>query len=147
LETLAEAVEESERLLASGYERHGNWTLGQACRHMHLTIDASIDGYPWWMSLAAPIRPVLKSLVLPRLMRGDSPVGVKTPGMFVPPGNLDDAEEVKLFSLSAATFTSHEGRPFPHPGFGSMDLKEFEAFHAMHAAHHFGFLAPVQASS
>ncbi|MEL6104906.1 MAG: DUF1569 domain-containing protein, partial [Planctomycetota bacterium] len=43
------------RNAVTGYQMHGNWTLAQVCRHLRLTQDASIDGYPGWMSLFMPL--------------------------------------------------------------------------------------------
>ena len=143
-DTLEDALEEARQLLASGYVRNGNWSLAQACHHIRLTVDASVDGYPGWMSLATPIRPLLRWLMLPRLLRGNSPSGIKTAGIFVPPDNLNDAEEVEKLAASIGRFKAHAGRYHPHPGFGRFDREQLDHFHAMHAAHHFGFLTPSQ---
>ncbi|WP_404310745.1 DUF1569 domain-containing protein [Neorhodopirellula lusitana] len=140
-DSLDEVIQEAQRLLASGYTRNGNWSLGQACRHMRLTIEANMDGYPWWMSITAPVRPLLRWLVLPKLLRGDSPAGLMTAGMFVPPDDMNDAEEIALLAEAVARFKGYQGRLYPHPGFGRLSHSEFERFHAMHAAHHLGFLA------
>jgi hypothetical protein len=141
-ETMNESVEETNRLLESGYTKNGNWSLGQICSHMTITIAASLDGYPWWMSIAAPIRPVMRALMLPKLLRGNSPKGMKTAGQFVPPQGLDDAAEVEKFANVVKRFQAHEGKLYPHPGFGKLSKKRLDHFHAMHAAHHLGFLAP-----
>lgn len=140
--TLDDAVNEAHQLLRSGYQRAGNWSLAQACRHLRLTFDASIDGYPWWMSVAWPLRPIIRWLMLDRILRGDSPTGLKTAGMFVPPDNLEDREEFEAFSKSVERFKSHDGYLHPHPGFGKFKKEKLEQFHAAHSAHHFGFLIP-----
>ncbi|MFT5300540.1 MAG: hypothetical protein ACI87E_003915 [Mariniblastus sp.] len=139
-EELDHAVAECERLSQSGYVRNGNWSLGQICNHIRLTIDANMDGYPRWMSLALPLRPILRRLMLPRLMRGDSPSGIKTAGMFVPPADLNDASEIMAFADCVNRFHSHTEALYPHPGFGRLAKSEFEKFHAAHAAHHLSFL-------
>ncbi len=56
---LEAAVDDARQLLATGYVRHGNWSLGQICRHLVLVQDPSVDGYPVWMSLFAPLRPLV----------------------------------------------------------------------------------------
>jgi hypothetical protein len=38
------AVEDGRQLLAGGYVRVGNWSLGQIYRHLVLVQDPSIDG-------------------------------------------------------------------------------------------------------
>lgn len=140
---LSSAMDEFERLLESGYQRLGNWSLAQMAWHLRLTIDASVDGYPKWMSLFAPIRPVLRTLVLPRLLRGDSSKGIPTAPMFVPPGSLEDRTECELLRESVERFRNHTGRFFPHPGFGLATMESLDPFHAAHCAHHLGFLVPA----
>ena len=81
---LLEAKEEARALLERGYTCRGNWTLGQICRHLCLVQDPSIDGYPAWMSLFAFLRPAMRRFLLPRLMSGDSPKGIRTSRAFVP---------------------------------------------------------------
>lgn len=138
---LSDAVDECERLLASGYVKNGNWSLGQICQHMRLTIEANMNGYPTWMSvLGFPIRPLMRRFGLPKLLAGKSPKGLMTAPMFVPPENADDAQEVAAFAKCVTEFLSGEGELHPHPGFGSMSREEFEKFHAAHTAHHLGFL-------
>ncbi|QDV40608.1 hypothetical protein Enr13x_04140 [Stieleria neptunia] len=67
-ETLGEAVDDARQLLASGYVRQGNWSLAQICRHLVLVQDPSVDGYPAWMSLFAPLRPLMRRLLLPKCL-------------------------------------------------------------------------------
>ncbi len=144
---LSQAVHECRSLLNSGYSKTGNWTLGQACQHLRLTIEANLHGYPAWMSaLGFPLRPLLRTFLLPRLFRGDSPAGIRTAPRFVPPQNLDDKDEVEAFVLCVAEFENHPGPFFPHPGFGQLGPDSFERFHAAHAAHHLSFLVPVEST-
>lgn len=138
---LPETVDEMQRLLEHGYVQGGNWTLGQIACHMRKTVAASIDGYPWWMSVAAPLRPLIRRLMLGKLLRGDSPAGLPTAGMFVPPMESDDAAEVAEYEKTVARFLVHDGPYFPHPGFGRLKPDVLQHFHAMHAAHHLGFLS------
>ena len=84
-ENLSAAVDDAHQLLASGYVRRGNWSLGQICRHLVLVQDPSIDGYPAWMSLFVPMRPLMRRWLLPKLLGPDSPRGIRTAPMFMPP--------------------------------------------------------------
>lgn len=141
LQTSADVNAECDRLLNVGYVRHGNWTLGQICRHLRLTIDANVDGYPWWMTfLGFPLRPFLSRIMLPRLLQGRSPSGVKTAGRFVPAADLDDASEVAALKRCFERYERHRDRLHPHPGFGALTPETFDRFHAAHAAHHLSFL-------
>lgn len=138
---LPDALAECQSLLESGYTMHGNWTLGQICRHIRLTIESNINGYPKWMTvLGYPLRWVLRTVGLPKLLAGKSPKGLPTAPMFVPPESVDDTEEVDALEACIETFLGFDGKPHPHPGFGAMSHEEFEAFHAAHLSHHLGFL-------
>jgi hypothetical protein len=137
---LNDVLTECQRLHRAGYVSNGKWSLGQICRHIRLTLDANVDGYPWWMSLAMPIRPLLRWLFLPKLLRGDSPAGIKTASIFVPPGDLNDADEITALAESISRFFDHQGELYPHPGFGRLSPELFETFHAAHASHHLSFL-------
>ena len=140
---LEEANAEAQRLLSEGYVQTGNWTLGQMCHHLRLTHDASMRGYPGWMAIGWPMRPLLRRWMLPKLLRGDSPAGVRTAGIYVPPSQLDDQAEVLAYQQSVQEFLNHQGELKAHPGFGKMTHDEFNHFHAAHAGHHFGFLVPA----
>jgi len=133
---LAAAVDDARKLLASGYVRHGNWSLGQICRHLSLVQDPSIDGYPAWMSLFAPLRPLMRRWLLPKVLRPDSPRGIRTAAMFVPPDSLDDTAEVEAFSASVERLINHSGSFAPHPGFGRLPREKLLEIHTAHAAHH-----------
>lgn len=141
LEDLNQVVAEAEDLLQAGYTRSGNWSLGQACCHVRLTIESNMNGYPTWMAaLGFPLRPVLRWFVLPSFLAGRSPGGIPTAGMFVPADNLDDANEVAKLKQCVALFIESRTALHAHPGFGKMSREGFAAFHAAHAAHHFSFL-------
>ena len=141
--TLNEALSEANRLLESGYVAHGKWSLGQICRHLYLVQDGSVDGYPKWFSLFAFVRPVMRMTLLKRLLNGNSPAGIPTAPTFSPPNQLVDAAEITIFEASIERFQNHQGEFHPHPGFGKLPREQLEQLHAMHAAHHLGFLEPV----
>ena len=139
-ENLDAAVDDARGLLASGYTRHGNWSLGQICRHLVLVQDPSIDGYPAWMSLFAPLRPLKRRWLLPKLVGPDSLPVIRTAPTFMPPDNLDDAVEVEAFSASVERLINYSGEFAPHPAFGRMPRDKILAIHTAHAAHHLRFL-------
>lgn len=144
---LDQVIERAEFLLTGGYEKRGNWSLAQVCCHLRLTIQSNIDGYPRWMTvLGYPLRPFLRRLLLPKLLAGNSPSGIRTAGIFVPPDDLDDAAEVEMLKQCVEKFVATQGAMHAHPGFGAMSNGEFNQFHAAHAAHHLNFLQPMQTS-
>ncbi|MBB3204921.1 hypothetical protein FHS27_000688 [Rhodopirellula rubra] len=136
------AIDEARSLLRSGYDRSGNWSLGQICRHLVLVQDPSVDGYPKWMSLFAFLRPAMRRILLPKVVSGDSPRGIRTASMFVPPVELDDVREVDAFAASVARFYAHLGDYAPHPAFERLPRERIEQIHTAHAAHHLRFLKP-----
>lgn len=141
-DTLDAAVEEAQMLLNSGYTPVGNWTLGQVCRHLTLVQDPSVDGYPAWISLFAFLRPVMRRLLLPKVLSGDSPRGIRTMSSFVPPKDADDAVEVAAFVASTRRLLAHSGQYAPHPAFGRLPNSEIVRVHTAHAAHHLRFIQP-----
>ncbi|MEO9592593.1 DUF1569 domain-containing protein [Rhodopirellula bahusiensis] len=141
-DNLDDAVQEAQSLLRSGYTPCGNWSLGQICRHLTLVQDPSVDGYPAWMSLFAFLRPAMRRFLLPKLRRPDSPRGIRTSSMFVPPDDVNDAEEVESFAGSVERFHSYQGEYAPHPAFGRMSRAGIEEIHTLHAGHHLRFLTP-----
>jgi hypothetical protein len=142
LKDLDEVLSECRSLHQMGYRRMGKWSLAQICRHLRMTFDSSIDGYPLWMSFFAPLRPFIRRMMLPRLLRGDSPKGIPTAPMFAPPADLDDAKEIEILTASIHRLQNHQGDFKPHPGFGRMDSEQMKRFHTVHSAHHLGFLVP-----
>jgi len=140
---LSDVAAECQRLQKSGYTKNGKWSLGQICRHLRLTVEANMNGYPKWMIIAFPLRPILRWFMLGKLLSGKSPTGVKTAGVFIPPANLEDDVEVMMLIDCLELFAKHEGKLFPHPGFGSMSHCDFARFHAAHASHHLSFLVPA----
>jgi len=140
-ESLNDTVAECERLLNSGYVKSGNWSLGQICQHIRLTMESNMNGYPKWMTiLGFPLRPFMKRFGLPSLLAGKSPKGIPTAPMFTPPTNVNDVQEVDAFAQCVEQFLTWKTALHPHPGFGAMSHQEFEHFHAAHMAHHLGFL-------
>ncbi|MCC9642796.1 DUF1569 domain-containing protein [Rhodopirellula sp. JC740] len=144
---LRDAVVDARSLLETGYEPMGNWTLGQICHHLKLVQDPSVHGYPGWMSLFAFLRPAMRRWLLPKIRRPDSPRGIRTAGMFVPPQDVDDDQAIEAFAESVEQFLSHPGDYSPHPAFGRLSRSEFEEIHRLHAAHHLRFLRPRKAEA
>lgn len=142
--TLEEAVVDARKLLEFGYVQRGNWTLGQICWHLRTVQDPSIDGYPWFFSLFAFLRPIVRRTLMPRVLRGDSPRGIRTAPIYVPANELNDHEEVEAFEKSVERFLQHQGTFHPHPGFGRLDRETLHLIHAAHAAHHLRFLQPAE---
>ena len=146
LTSFDEVLAECNALFDSGYRKVGNWSLADACEHLQRSQDASISGYPRWMSLFAPLRPFVRRLMLPRLLRGDSPAGLPTASTLVPKNSYNDETAIEALEQSMQRLRTHDGSFVPHPGFGLMNLPELERFHSAHASHHLSFLIPQERS-
>ncbi|WP_315857101.1 DUF1569 domain-containing protein [Stieleria neptunia] len=70
------------------------------------------------------------------MLSGDSPRGIRTAPIFVPPDNLDDAAEVDALAASVERLANHSGNFAPHPGFGRLPRDRILEIHVAHAAHH-----------
>ncbi len=145
LANLDDVVGECDRLLESGYTKNGNWSLAQICLHIRLTIERNMNGYPTWMVvLGYPLRPIFRTFMLPKLLKFESPNGIPTAGIFVPPADVKDNDEVEKIAQCINEFKGQNAPLHGHPGFGNMTHEEYNRFHAAHAAHHLSFLRPYE---
>lgn len=139
--SLDEVMPEVDRLLV-GYEAKGRWSLGQICQHLakglHLTVDGKpIRGYALLRWTVGPF--ARRHMFRTRSM----PSGIKLPVASLAPGtNLDDRAEAEALRASIRVFLATDGPYTAHPIFGPLSEEEWRQLHAIHAAHHLGFLKP-----
>ncbi len=141
LTSLDDVIPEVDRLLQGGYRTVGNWSLGQACNHLALAIQGSVEGFagaaPW------PVRASLGRLMKRRILsRGKMPERAKLPEEFHPREGLDDRAEAEALRAAIRLFGQHAGAMADHPFFGPTLPEEWQQFHTIHAAHHLGFIIP-----
>ena len=143
--TLDDAIAETRHLQQRGYDRHGQWTLGQICHHLTIIMRGSLDGFP--PELKAP--PLLrwfatrtKRLWLDRPM----PRGIKLRGPLAAlrppePGRIDEDAAI---DDAVACFERLKAEPQRHPSpvAGELTREQWNTLHKRHAAHHLGFLSP-----
>jgi Protein of unknown function (DUF1569) len=137
---LFEVMPEVDRLLAS-HRTVGNWSLGQVCNHLSAGIILSVDGYP----MKAPwiIRKTIGPIVRGRILKsGRIPDGIKLRKDFEPRPQLDARAEAEALRAAIQGFGAHAGPMAEHPFFGSLTRENWERLHAIHAAHHLGFVLP-----
>ena len=141
-------VRDAEHLLATGYERAGNWDLAQCCTHVAEWMRFPIDGFP---KPPLPIRALLwvaRKTVGPKKFREYiearmMPTGKPTmPQTVIPPGG-DAAAAVAKLKAAAERFQAHAGPVHPSPIFGPMTKDEATKLQLIHAAHHLRFLVPM----
>jgi hypothetical protein len=135
---LDEIMPEVQRLL-SGHTMVGEWSLGQICKHLSGAI--RLTARP--SSSVTPATPEQAAIKERFFAAGVFPEGRPSPAPFVPPPDLDLAEEVASLNRAIERFQDATG-PFPaHPFLGPLSREEWIRFHAMHAAHHLGFAVPT----
>src|SRR5579885_2208924 len=58
---------DAEALAAKGYDREGQWGLGQACDHLAAIMELSIDGFP--SKLPLPVRVLARWIALGGILK------------------------------------------------------------------------------
>jgi len=139
-ESLEEAGAEAQRLLESGYERAGNWDLGQVCHHLARALDLSRTGFQFaWPSRMKILGPFILPIVLKTRW---IPTGVKLPKGAEPVSGLDQTKEVEDLVRALREFHDHPGKCAVHPFFGEMSAQQWKRYHLVHCEHHLRFLIP-----
>jgi len=142
-ETLDAAIEEINRLHASGYERLGSWDLAKTCDHLTVTMRMSLDGFPpdtrpfWPLRILGPT--VVKWSVLGL---GWMPRGVPLPHPSL--GVTDPrAEQTAVSHCVAALREVRDAEQFQrNPVMGKLSPKQWRRFHLVHTGHHLSLLIP-----
>jgi len=144
--TLDAAVRDAEHLLAVGYDKAGNWDLGQCCGHLAAWVRFQLDGFPRIPLNLRPVFWVLRHTVGPgqgRKMAEGAPMKAGLPTLKeseVPPG--DDARRVAELRETVARWAAHAGHLHPSPALGAATKERYEKVHGVHCAHHLSFLIP-----
>ena len=146
-DTLDAAVADAEALLSKGYEKTGQWSLGQCCGHLANWLGFAMDGFP---KAPVPIRMFLwiaRNTIGPGklkqyLANGDMGTGKPTMPQSVPAPGGDDRDGVAKFRETVDRAKMFAGTPRPSPFFGPMDREAWVKLNCVHAAHHLSFLVP-----
>ena len=143
-ESLSDSVAEIRRLQECGYERVGNWTLGQACQHLTKTMRMSIEGSDF--RLPRLLRPIARWVLFGSVMKGiPTKLPLKTPPSFVPDQASDDDAEIEAYVSWVGNVMADGSTLQPdHPVFGRITAEQWRRFHAWHAAHHLSYLIPAE---
>jgi hypothetical protein len=144
---MAAIYDEAHSLLDGGYERLGEWSLGQACAHLSSVMVACIDGFPpppgaaklpLWVCRNTVARSRPGKAWLTRAVTGS----IATFPQMVPAGTISDSDGVNRLKQSIAATESHVGSFATSPSLGQLDRDDVIALHLAHASHHLGFLVP-----
>jgi hypothetical protein len=136
-----DVLTEAESLLAAGYDRAGNWGLGQVCHHLATVMEMSLDGFPsrfpWFMRLGARWF-VLGSVLKHRVYRQQ----FSAPKYLLPPDSADEREALARLQAVVERLKVYTGEMKPSPIFGGLSPEQWREVHLWHCEHHFSFLRP-----
>jgi len=132
-------------LAAKGYERSGNWNLGQACSHIADWMRFPMDGFPvpplpirviFWV-MKRTVGPGMKRKILAEGFKGGTPTAPET----VPAeGEVSDQQGIAKLQETVDRLNAYNGEFHESPLFGSMDKEIVVKVSLLHAEHHFGYL-------
>ncbi|MCA8999807.1 MAG: DUF1569 domain-containing protein [Planctomycetaceae bacterium] len=143
-DTLDELLAEAERLASEEIEMLGNWTYPQILKHLALSMNNSIDGFPGKAPL--PIRLVVR-LLRESFLSKSLPAGFKFPNRFRP--QLEPPEETTLEEgledlRQAIARVQSDSQRAPHPVLGQLSREDYDRLHLRHAEMHMSFVRPVR---
>ncbi|HBE67724.1 MAG TPA: hypothetical protein DDW52_06200 [Planctomycetaceae bacterium] len=146
-EDLDAMLAEADAMLANGYDKTGNWSLGQAAGHVAQWASFPMDGFPEPPAFMKAIFWVLRKTGASEKMatkikaEGFKP-GMATAPTTVPSPDSADADGVAQLRQVVEQLKSHDGPLHDSPLFGQLDKPTHISVTLLHAAHHFGFLVP-----
>ncbi len=144
LPDLDAAVAEARRLHNSGYDKAGQWDLGQVCKHCSLPMHECIDGPTFKPSVFLKLIVKLSGAKGKFFATRSIKPGLPAPAGFVfaPADAAGQAAAVEQLTEAASRFKQHTGSLHDHPLFGPLSRDQWHQFHTIHTAHHLGFLLP-----
>jgi len=138
---------EAKSLLETGYQSHGNWTLGQTCGHIANWMQYPLDGFPrppiplrliLW-AVKHTFGPGMKRKILAEGFSGGSPTAPQA----VPAADqISDQQGFEKLQQAVDRLTAYDGPILPSPLFGPMDKSTLLKITLLHAEHHLGYLEP-----
>ena len=124
--TLDEILDDVRHLHEVGYDRAGNWSLGQICMHLSYGIDMSIEvRIPRWFQrlyVACFFRLMFLGTI-------GNALGLRLPTGAPPKGPTDDDVGIARLEKEIARLKASENEPLTR-------------LHLFHCGHHLSFLIP-----
>ena len=139
---MLQAADDAERLQATGYDRAGNWSLGEVLSHLNKTVNMAFE--PVSFGVPGLLKPVLKWFVFGKMQRGDViKFRATAPKSVQPDDDTDVARELATFRDLCERIEDGKTALLPkHPLFGAFSRDEWLTMQRWHAAHHLSFLIP-----
>lgn len=140
-DSLDQLLQDAERVAGDDVEMVGNWSAGQVMRHLAITMNYSIDGFPFqfpWL-----LRKVLAKVMKRRFLTKPLSSGFKTPSYAsaVVPEPVSVAEGFAELKAAIERLGSETQRAL-HPELERLTAAEWEQFHLRHAELHMSFAVP-----
>jgi len=136
-----EMLADVDRLCSGPVKTLGNWTPGQAFRHLALAYNGSIDGFTMTFPLHLRLMgKVFKKMALSMPM----PAGFKLPAdgaKMLQPAPTSTEEGAAELRAAIARLEREPGRA-KHPMLGNLSKEEWDKVHLIHASLHLSFLIP-----
>jgi hypothetical protein len=142
-ESFDEILDEARSLAARPTRQLGNWSLGQVCEHLGLSMEECT-------SADKAFRVPLVFRIVGRLYRNRAlargiPQGFQLPPdgaklLVPPPVPVEQGLATLEAGMAALAATS---RRVPHPVFGKLSVEQWHQFHLRHAELHLSFIVPV----
>ncbi len=139
--SLHEVMPEIDRMLENGYDRCGNWALGDVCNHLTQSVQNSVEGFGFKASwfLRMTLAKVAKRQIF---ATGKMRAGISVPQLNPKGTNLDDRAEAEALRAAIAYYLTTPSPRAEHPFFGKMTSEDWDRLHAIHSGHHLSFLIP-----
>jgi Protein of unknown function (DUF1569) len=133
-----ELLADLARLRDSDCDRCGNWSLPQACWHLHTTTQYVMQPGPYPDDTPEQIaaRPLMH-----RVLNEGMPPGIEAPAGVVPPPDAP-ATAVDDFVATVRKFAAFPGPFGPHRRFGNVGDDVIRRLVLAHSAHHLSHFVP-----
>jgi Protein of unknown function (DUF1569) len=140
-------IADAEMLLAKGYDKVGNWSLGQCTGHLANWLEYQMTGFPPLPLLLKPVFFVVRNTLANKIMRDvvakrSMSAGSSTAPTSIPPEDVSDAAEVNRLKANYDRWDAYTGKFVSSPLFGEQTRDDWRQLHLVHAAHHLSFLLP-----
>ena len=136
--SLDDLLADAQRVAGDDVTMVGNWSAGQVMRHLALTINYSIDGFPF--QFPWPLRKLLKHVMKRRFLTKPLSSGFKAPNYAssVIPDPVSAGDGLAELS-TAVERLKNESQRAPHPGLERLTVDEWNQFHLRHSELHMSF--------
>ena len=139
--SLHQIMPEVDCLLRNGHTTLGQWSLGQIFNHLTDSMTFSVQGFP----RLAPwiIRKTIGPIMLSRILKkGVFPSGLMLPKKFAPKPGAEPRAEAEALRAAINYYASYTGKMSAHPLSDKFTRAQWDRLHAIHCAHHLGFVLP-----